>query len=91
MTRLVERDEGAETGIQVDVTMHSGTAFSEYRAEPRPWPDRPPPEDQILAKFWHQVGFSKTVSRDNAREVLELVADLERLEDVGRLVKLLTV
>jgi hypothetical protein len=55
----------------------------------RDWAVKPTPKEQILAKFWHQVDFSKTVSKTNAQKVLDQIEDLENVEDIGQIVKLL--
>jgi 2-methylcitrate dehydratase len=85
--KMVERPEGAELGIQVDLRLTNGRQFSEYKSEPRDWATKPTPRGQIIAKFLQQVAFSKTISRKKAESVLELLQDLERLESVGKLLK----
>ena len=87
--KMVERPENAELGIQVDLRLTNGRQLSEYKSEPRDWAVKPTPKKQILTKFWHQVDFSKTLSRSNTESILEQIEDLEKLDNVDRLVKLL--
>ena len=53
------------------------------------WTERPWPMEEIAAKFWHQVDFSKTASRENAEKLLNLVENLEEVDNVNTIVKLL--
>jgi hypothetical protein len=46
-------------------------------------------KDEILAKFWNNVDFSRTVSRENAGKILALLEKLEELDSVDKIVKLL--
>jgi len=87
-TSMVEQPEG-RMGIVVQVKMKDGREFSESKTMNRDWAVKPTPKEQILAKFWHQVDFSKTVSKTNAQKLLDQIEDLENVEDIGQLVKLL--
>jgi 2-methylcitrate dehydratase PrpD len=90
-TKMVERPEGAELGIQVDLRLTNGRQLSEYRAEARDWATKATPQEQIITKFRQQVAFSKTISRKKAESVLELLQALERLENVEQLLKFMVV
>jgi 2-methylcitrate dehydratase PrpD len=87
-TRLVERPEGI-MGVQVQVMMQGGQVFSESKTANREWVTKPWPKDQILAKFWHQVDFSKTIRRDNAEKLLGQIENLDRVEKLDPLIKLM--
>jgi 2-methylcitrate dehydratase PrpD len=87
-TDLVEQAEGV-AGIKVVVRMKDGREFSQARTPNRDWLIRPWPREQVLAKFWHQVEFSKTVRRNNAEKLLEQVDRLEKLENIDEIVKLM--
>ena len=71
------------------VKIKSGKEYSESGTPNREWTTRPTPREEIVAKFWHQVDFSKTVSRKNARKLIDLIDRLEKVEDVNKLVELL--
>ena len=49
---------------------------------------KPMSRDEIIAKFMHQVDFSKTVSKKNAEKIVDMVVKLEKLDDVNKLMKL---
>ena len=85
--KMVERPEGAELGIQVDLSLSDGRQLSEYRSEPREFAVKPTPREQIIAKFYRQVDYSKTISRKKAERVLEILQKLETLENIGHLMK----
>jgi 2-methylcitrate dehydratase PrpD len=46
--------------------------------------------EEIKAKYWANIEFSRTISEGNAKRLLDLVEDLENLESVTALVDLLT-
>jgi 2-methylcitrate dehydratase len=85
--KMVERPEGAELGMQVDLHLTNGRQISEYKAEARDWATKTTPREQIIAKFRQQVAFSKTISQKKAESALELLQDLERQESVDQLLK----
>jgi 2-methylcitrate dehydratase PrpD len=49
----------------------------------------PMSKDEIIAKFWTNVEFSQTVTRQKAEELLALLEKLEKLDSVNRIVRLL--
>ena len=85
--KMVERPDGAELGIQVDLHLTNGRQLLEYKSEPRDWAIKLTPRERIIAKFRQQVAFLKTMSGKKAESVLELLQDLERLENVDQLLK----
>jgi 2-methylcitrate dehydratase PrpD len=85
--KMVERPEGAELGIQVDLRLTDGRQLTEYKAEPREFAVKPTPQEQIIAKFRRQVDWSKTVSQKRAESVLELLQDIEKLKDMSQVQK----
>ena len=90
ITNLVEAPEGLKTmGIEVKVRMKDGREFSEVGAPRRDWVQKPTPKEEILAKFWHQVEFSRTVSKKNAEKLLALLNGLEQVDNVSRIVELM--
>ncbi len=88
---MIEKTEGDNIGIKVQVKMKDGKEYIEEKSAARDWVTNPIGKDKILAKFWHQVEFSKTVKEKNARKLLDLIEHLEDLDDVSRIVRLLTV
>lgn len=91
-TKLVELpDDGGPRKMDVKLTvrMKDGKEYTVSRAPNREWVEKPTPRDEIIAKFWHQVDFSQTVSRKNAQKVLDLVVKIEEVENVNKIVELL--
>ena len=76
----------------VTVRMKDGREFNAYVdcAKGNPL-KKPLSKEEIEEKFWDNVTFSKTVSRDNAEKVLDMLNNIEEIDDIARLVKLLVV
>jgi 2-methylcitrate dehydratase len=89
--KMVERPQGAELGIQVDLFLADGRQFSEYKSEPREFAVKTTPREQIIDKFRQQVAYSKTVSLKKAESALELLKDMEKLNNVNQLMKFMVV
>ena len=72
--------------------MKDGREFSEFADNPKGTPiTNPMSEDEIKDKFRANVKFSKTVSGNNAENVLKLLENLEELDTVQKVVKLLII
>jgi 2-methylcitrate dehydratase PrpD len=78
-------------GVKLTVKMKNGKEYSESGTPHREWTTRPTPKEEIVAKFWHQVDFSQTVSRKNAKKIIDLINHLEEVENVNQLIELLIV
>lgn len=90
-TKLVELpDDGGprRMGVKLTVKMKDGKEYTEARAPRREWTKNPTPRDEIVAKFRHQVDFSKTVSRENAEKLLKSIENLEEVEDIRDIIGL---
>jgi len=79
-------------GIELKVKMKDGRELSEYVDcefyEHIP-PRRPPmSRDEIIAKFWSQIEYSQTVSKQNAERLLRSLERLEEVSDINELVEL---
>jgi 2-methylcitrate dehydratase PrpD len=89
-TRLAEMPGAPFLSAKLEVKMKDGRVFSEYTDTPLGDPQTNPlSKDEIKDKYRANVDFSQTVSRDNAEQVLELLANLEKLDNVNKIVKLL--
>jgi 2-methylcitrate dehydratase PrpD len=91
-TKLEELPESEGAGlmdVKLTVKMKNGKEYSESGTPHREWTTRPTPKEEIVAKFWHQVDFSQTVSRGNAKKLIGLIDHLENVKDVNKLVELL--
>ena len=91
-TKLEElpESEGADLmGVKLTVKIKNGEEYSESGTPQREWTTKPTPKEKIVAKFWHQVDFSQTVSRGNAKKLIGLIDHLENVKDVNKLVELL--
>ena len=85
----LEEIQDKKVGAEVKVKMKDGKVYSEYRATPKADPlTNPLPQEEILAKFRHQVKFSQTVSRENGEKIISMVQRLEELENINELMRL---
>jgi len=95
LTAITKMNEPTGTvgtmGITVSLNMKNGQEYSESGTLNRDWAEKPTPMQQVTNKFWHQVDFSQTVSRENAGNLLELLQNLEEVDNVSRIAELLVV
>jgi hypothetical protein len=45
-------------------------------------------KEELLAKYWSNVDFSRTITRENAGKLLNILENLEDLDNVKRIVAL---
>jgi 2-methylcitrate dehydratase PrpD len=74
---------------ELKVKMKDGREFSEFTDTPKGNPQNPMTKDEIKDKFRANMEYSGAVSRDNAEKVLKLLENLDELDSVGSVVKLL--
>jgi 2-methylcitrate dehydratase PrpD len=89
-TRMVEPTDGT-TGmvISLKVKMKNGKEYSETDKVNRDWVFKGTPKSEILEKYWHQVDFSRTISKTNAEKILALVDRLDELDSIRPIIELL--
>lgn len=87
---LAELPDAPILSAKLAVKMKDGRELSEFNDSPKGDPVRNPmSKDEIIDKFMANVDFSRTVSRDSAPKVLELLENLEELDSVSKIVELL--
>ncbi|HEY77906.1 MAG TPA: MmgE/PrpD family protein [Dehalococcoidia bacterium] len=90
--RLAELPGAPFLSAKLEVRMKDGQIFSEFTDTPKgDQQNNPLSTDEIKDKYRANVDFSQTVSRDNAEKALELLANLETLDSVNKIVKLLVI
>ena len=87
--KMAELTEGSMESAKVKVRMKSGEEFEEFTEIARGDPRNPISREELMAKFWMNIDFSRTVTRENAAAFVKMVEDLEHLDNVKRLVDLL--
>jgi 2-methylcitrate dehydratase PrpD len=76
----------------VRVQMKDGREFYAYEDVAKGHPlEKPLSKEEIEGKFRSNVVFSKTVSKENAEKVLDMLNNLEEIDDITKVVKLLVV
>jgi aconitate decarboxylase len=87
-TKMIEQEVTPGTmGIKLQVIMKDGMEFSEFKVLNLEWLKNPISRETIINKFWRQVEFTQNISQKNAEKILDLIINLEKVEDVGLLVK----
>jgi 2-methylcitrate dehydratase PrpD len=80
--------EGAEVALKV--VMKDGR---EYTAESRvargDIPGNPLSKDELIAKFWGNVAFAGRHTKENAEKLLALLEDLDGLDNINEVIRLL--
>jgi len=75
-------------GVELEVRMNDGRRYSEYLRMAVGDPSNPLSREGLIAKFIDQVEFSKKVSRHNAEKIIEMVENLEKIDNVQKIVDL---
>jgi 2-methylcitrate dehydratase PrpD len=92
-TSMVEQINGTGgglgIGIKLQVKMNDGRVFEALKGPPRKWVKNPISREAIISKYWDQVNFSGTISRKNAQKILEKIENLEEVDNIKSIVKLL--
>lgn len=86
---MAELAEGNRESAMVKVIMKDGREFDRFTEIAKGDPRNPLSRKELLDKFWMNIDFSRTITRENAEKVLNLIEDLENLDSVRRLVNLL--
>jgi 2-methylcitrate dehydratase PrpD len=75
-------------GVELEVRMKDGRRYSEYLRMAVGDPSNPLSREGLIAKFMDQVEFSKKVSRHNAEKIIEMVENLEKIDNIQKIVDL---
>ncbi len=87
--KLAEWPEAELHGAKIKAIMKDGREVTESCEVAKGDPKNPLSKDEIIAKFWTNVEFSQTVTREKAEALLTLLEGLEELDSVNRIVPLL--
>jgi 2-methylcitrate dehydratase PrpD len=81
-------DLAREEGLELEVILKNGRAFSQYVCEGTGELPNPLSWDALTAKFRFQEEFSRNVSPGNAGKIVELLRQLESIDDIKGLIKM---
>lgn len=88
--KLAERQGADMYGTKLKLIMKDGSELAEFCDVAKGDPlKNPMPKNEITAKFWTNVEFSRAVTREKAETLLNLLEKLEELDNVTRIVPLL--
>lgn len=90
--RLAEWQGADMYGTKLKLSMKDGRELTESCDVAKGDPlKNPMPKNEITAKFWTNVEFSRTIAREKAEALLTLLEKLEELDSINRIVPLLVV
>ena len=90
ITKMIEPPYASKRlEITLRIVMQDGKEYTESAVGNFDWIEKPIPHESILDKFWHQVEFSKTVSRQNAEKLVKKLDALEEEDSVESITRLL--
>ena len=89
--KLTRADDVRFEAARVTVTLEDGRKLTEEReyAKGDPLHD-PMSQDDIIAKYWTNVEFSDRIPKPKAEELLETLLNLEKVDNINRIVQLMT-
>lgn len=90
----VENDPKYNTGglepVRVDINMKDGAVYTKEMLTATGSPEKPATFDECVTKFQGCIEFSESpMPKDNADKIIAAVTELERLDDIRDLIKLL--
>jgi len=84
-------DTGGLEPVRIEVAMKDGRAYSVEKLTATGSPEQPVSFDGCIEKFYGCVDFSTLdIKRDKADKIVETVLSLDKLGDIGDLIKLLS-
>ncbi|MBN1643286.1 MAG: MmgE/PrpD family protein [Dehalococcoidales bacterium] len=89
--KMSELPEADLSRVKVKVITKDGREHLESTEIPRGDPQNPLSKEELIDKFWTNVEFGRTVTRENAKKALEMIENLENLNSVRDLTRLLVV
>jgi 2-methylcitrate dehydratase PrpD len=87
--KMAELTQGNMESARVKVIMKDGEEFDEFTEIAKGDPRNPMSREELIAKFWMNIEFSRTITKENAGKALNLIEDLEHLQSVRKLTRLL--
>ncbi len=90
--QLAELPTQNSLATRVEIITTSGQKVSEYREYPKGEQNiNPMSKDEILNKYRSNVAFSEAISEKNGEAILKLLEKLDGLENINKIVRLMTV
>ncbi|MBN2061020.1 MAG: MmgE/PrpD family protein, partial [Deltaproteobacteria bacterium] len=77
--------------IELIVKMRDGKEYSAVYTKPQfhGYPMFPLTKEELTEKYWNNINFCNKIIRKNAEKALEMIEDLENVENIGEIIKLL--
>jgi 2-methylcitrate dehydratase PrpD len=76
---------------ELEIKMQDGKEYSSVYKHPhmRGYPLYPLTKEELIEKYWNNINFSKAVSKENAEKALDMLENLEKVDSVSKIIKLL--
>jgi 2-methylcitrate dehydratase PrpD len=87
--KMAELTEGSMESARIKVMLKDGREYDEYTPVAKGDPRNPISRQELLAKYYMNVDYSRTISRENAAKALNMIEDLENLDSIRKLTELL--
>jgi 2-methylcitrate dehydratase PrpD len=77
--------------LELIVRMDDGKEYTAVYQYPsmRGYPQRPLTQDELYEKYWNNINFCGKIARKNAEKALDMIENLEKVDNVASLFKLL--
>ncbi len=81
----------ANNAFELSVKMKTGKEYTSVYTHPqmRGYPMYPLTEAELTEKYWNNINFNGKISRKNAQKAFEMINELENVENITSLIKLL--
>ena len=81
-----------DEAMELIVKMKGGKEFATAYQYPmmRGYPDRPLSHEELIEKYWNNLNFCGKIAKNKAEKALDMIENLEKVDHVRDLVKLLT-
>jgi 2-methylcitrate dehydratase PrpD len=90
--KVVHRPTRQKNGaVELIVKMQDGKEYDAIYQYPmmRGYPARPLTQDELIEKYWNNINFCGKIARSQAEKALDMIENLEKVEQVTDLIKLL--
>jgi 2-methylcitrate dehydratase PrpD len=76
---------------ELKIKMKDGKEYSSVFKHPhmRGYPLYPLTKEELTEKYWNNVNYSRTVSKENAEKALDMLENLEKVDSISQIIKLL--
>ena len=86
--KMAELTEGKPESAGLKVIMTDGRVLEKFVEIARGDPQNPISREEILNKFWHNIEFAGTITKENAEKILRIIDEIEKIDSIRELINL---